>query len=413
VTPRAAGGATAAPPAWRGARLARGLALALGAVLLVLLAASIVFGIIFVGDGTMATAPVSDFTAFWVAGRMALAGQAAEAYDRATFVAAASALMGQPPAPGLGWLNPPSLLLLLGPLALLPYRWAWLAWFVLCVVVLGWAVHRVLPRPGAVMAVLLAPAAVLCAALGQNGFLTAALLGLAMLWLDRRPLAAGICIGLLTFKPQFGLVLPLLLLASRRWVVFAAAGGATLALVAAAAAAFGIEAWRAFLLSLPANAGHSLIAAPDALYFHQSIHAALRAAGLPAVAAWAAHAAAGAVALAIAWRCWRAGDGPGEARAVATFAACMLITPYGFMYDQVLLGVAAAFLARAAARGPRLPGEVPLAMIACLVPGVAFVAYVPIAAPAAWMLMLALALRRASAERHPPDQNRSPPSANR
>ena len=52
---------------------------------------------------------------------------------------------------------------------------------------------------------------------GQNGFLTAALLGGALLLLDRRPWLAGVLIGLLAYKPQFGVLIPIALLAGRRW----------------------------------------------------------------------------------------------------------------------------------------------------------------------------------------------------
>ena len=50
---------------------------------------------------------------------------------------------------------------------------------------------------------------------GQNGFLNAALLGAALLALDRRPVVAGILFGLLSYKPHLGLLVPLALLAGR------------------------------------------------------------------------------------------------------------------------------------------------------------------------------------------------------
>ena len=52
---------------------------------------------------------------------------------------------------------------------------------------------------------------------GQNGFLTAALLGGALVVLDRRPILAGILIGLLVYKPQYGLMIPIVLAVSGRW----------------------------------------------------------------------------------------------------------------------------------------------------------------------------------------------------
>ena len=38
-------------------------------------------------------------------------------------------------------------------------------------------------------------------------------------WLDRRPVAAGVLIGLLTLKPQLGILFPVMLIASARWRV--------------------------------------------------------------------------------------------------------------------------------------------------------------------------------------------------
>ena len=58
---------------------------------------------------------------------------------------------------------------------------------------------------------------------GQNGFLTAALLGGALVVLERRPIMAGFMLGLLVYKPQYGLLLPLVLAVSGRWKCFASA----------------------------------------------------------------------------------------------------------------------------------------------------------------------------------------------
>ena len=84
---------------------------------------------------------------------------------------------------------------------------------------------------------------------GHNGFLTAALFGAALVTLDRRPIVAGILFGLLAYKPQFGVLIPLVLIASGRWRCFAAAA-ATVALFALATTlAFGADVWDAFLAS--------------------------------------------------------------------------------------------------------------------------------------------------------------------
>ena len=84
---------------------------------------------------------------------------------------------------------------------------------------------------------------------GQNGFLTAALIGGALVMLDRRPLLAGVLFGLLAYKPQFGLMVPLVLAVSGRWRCFAAAAATVALLALATTAAFGPQIWHAFLNS--------------------------------------------------------------------------------------------------------------------------------------------------------------------
>lgn len=74
-------------------------------------------------------------------------------------------------------------------------------------------------QPGA------APARLVNILNGQNGFLSAALLLGGTWWIDRRPVAAGILFGLLTFKPQFGTLLPFVPIALAAWRVIASVGG--------------------------------------------------------------------------------------------------------------------------------------------------------------------------------------------
>src|SRR4029077_20364009 len=67
------------------------------------------------------------------------------------------------------------------------------------------------------------PAVLINVGHGHNGFLTAALLGGGLVVLDRRPLPAGILFGLMAYKPQFGLMIPIALAAGGYWRSFAAA----------------------------------------------------------------------------------------------------------------------------------------------------------------------------------------------
>ncbi len=91
------------------------------------------------------------------------------------------------------------------------------------------------------------PAVLLNVGQGQNGFLTAALLGGALVVLDRRPILAGILFGLLVYKPQYGLMLPIVLGVSGRWKCFGAAAATVVILTIATTLTFGASVWGAFL----------------------------------------------------------------------------------------------------------------------------------------------------------------------
>lgn len=220
----------------------------------------LVFGILFTGQ----TPHRVDFIAFQAAGRLALAGEAAAAYDWDRLREVQAAILGVAPdsMPGyLGWLNPPHFFFAVAPFAPLSYAWAWAAWSLACVLVLGFAVRAVSPGAAALVAAFCTPSVLISLGVGQNGALVAALIAWTLLLLDRRPVLAGIALGLLTIKPQFGLIFPLLLALTGRWRVFSAAATTVLALVALSWAAFGAESWQAFLPTVSGTAGRYL--APD------------------------------------------------------------------------------------------------------------------------------------------------------
>src|SRR4029077_16687910 len=83
------------------------------------------------------------------------------------------------------------------------------------------------------------PAAIWNVTAGQNGFLTAALIGGTLGLLERHPALAGICLGVLTYKPQFGLLFPIVLIADRRWLTIAVATLTAIVLAALSWLVFG------------------------------------------------------------------------------------------------------------------------------------------------------------------------------
>lgn len=354
--------------------------------------------ILLTGTVLRSQAPMpADVLAFLAAARLAATGQAAMAYDWTTFAQAQAAILGvgtDAIGGALGWLNPPHFFFVVLPLAPLGYGWAWLMWSMAGVLLLAAAAWVVLPRGPAVLAVLAAPSVMLSISVGQNGLLTAALFGLTFALMDRRPWLAGLALGLLTMKPQFGLLLPVLLVLTRRWRVFAGAAATAVLTMGLAWAAFGSEAWLAFMPSLSGNASRMLVEMVSPRL--QSVYAFLMRLTGQREIAMTGHAVVALVAAGVTLRLWlRRPEAAEESRAAAAIAASYLITPYVWGYDTPAIPVAALFLVRAALREGWLAGEKVTLILACLLPTALILWEFPLVAPMAWMLLLWSAYRRA------------------
>ena len=188
-----------------------------------------------------------DFLNFWMYGRAAALENPAQWYDAAAYHAALAALLG-PNYPGQNWSYPPSVMLIAAPFGLLSYLHALAAWTALGLAGFLAFARRQCADPLLAAALVFSPAVVFCLISGQSSLVTAMML-VGIFWaLDRRPVVAGILIGLLTIKPQLGLLFPVVLIASGRWRVFVVASVTAVALFAISAALFGTQAWVDFVL---------------------------------------------------------------------------------------------------------------------------------------------------------------------
>jgi len=355
----------------------------------------------------------SDFSDIYAGGSYALDGTAAKAFDPALQHAREQAIFG-PDTPFYGWHYPPFLLFVAAPLALLPYTAALAVWqaatlllyLAMLFVVLGSVPLR--PEPGAatladrklwLLLALAFPAVFVNLTHGHNGFLTAALIGTALAVLDRRPALAGLLFGLLSYKPQFGLLIPLVLLLSGRWRAFGAAALTVLALALATTLAFGVEIWRAFLDSMPFTRG-VLEQGSIGWYKMQSVFAWVRmwGGGVP-LAYLVQGAVAAALALALGWL-WRS-KAAFPLQAAGLIVASILATPYSLDYDFVALAPAIAWLAAHGFARGFAPWEKTALAALWLMPlvarGLAEHTLIPLGAPA-MLLVFGLLIRRAAAE---------------
>ena len=273
-----------------------------------------------------------DFISFWGAGRMALAGHPAAAYDRAALhtvqLGAAHFDGGEMPFPYM-----PAFLLLVSPFALLPFPPAMILWTVVTFAFMMVVLHRLYPASGWIGGAF--PPVFVNAAIGQGAFLMGGLFigGLALL--GKRPFAAGLVLGLLVVKPQLGMLLPVAFIAGRQWSAIAGAASSALAVTLAGLLLFGAAATVAWLHQMPLYVS---IARDGLVGWNKmsSVYAAARSVGAPFELAIGLHLAVASVAAWAVWSVWRSEAGP--ARKIAILAAgTMLASPYLYLYDAVLL----------------------------------------------------------------------------
>jgi alpha-1,2-mannosyltransferase len=290
----------------------------------------------------------SDFVSFYAAGKLALAGTPALAYDHAAHLLAEQQTGLAAGAVYQHFFYPPVYLLLCAPLALLPYYLAYGVFEALTLALFALVMRAVLRERGiGWLAPLLAfPAVWWTLGEGQNSFLTAALLGFFTLLIDTRPVRAGLLLGALCYKPHFGLLAPVALLAGRRWAALASATAAVAVLVGASVLAFGGASWQAYLLALadsrqvyesgqiefsgfitPFGAARLLGWAPATAYALQGVCAVLMA-----------------VLVAVVWR----GRASLAQRAAILLVATLLAIPLALIYDQLVALLAIGWLLREA-----------------------------------------------------------------
>ena len=284
----------------------------------------------------------TDFSQVWIAGQSVLAGHPADPFDPARHAAAQQAVFGQPDA-FYGWHYPPYFLAVAALLALMPYLLALVVWQCSSFAFYLAVMHRILPGGTALLAAAAFPAVFVNVGHGHNGFLTAGLLGGALLCLETQPLLAGALIALVAYKPQFGLVVPVALLAGGYWRTIASATVTLGAMTAETLWAWGLGPWRAFQASLNFTRTVVLEQGNTGWEKIQSTFAAMRMLGGSVGTAYAGQGVVTALTLAALFWQWRRG-GDLRLRAAAVLAAALLTTPYCLDYDLMILGPALAFL---------------------------------------------------------------------
>jgi hypothetical protein len=261
----------------------------------------------------------SDFVNVWAAGDLVLQGKPWLAYDWPAHKAVEDIAVGHGFDGYYGWHYPPMFLFAAAALALVPYAAAYVAWLAVTFPAYAVAIRAIADTRAGYLIAAAFPAVLANAVVGQNGFLTAALLGGALVMLVERPILAGVLIGLLTYKPHLGLLFPIVLIASGHWRAFASASVTALLIAAASLLAFGAQTWLAFFASISHTSQAFLSDGWANFGKLQTAFGLARSLGAPEVAAWMMQ---GALALDVAlvvvliWRS-RAGETVAGARATS------------------------------------------------------------------------------------------------
>ena len=348
----------------------------------------------------------TDFSNVYAAGTYVLGGQPAAPFDPAKQFAREREIFGTA-TQFYGWHYPPFFLGLAAALAAMPYWLSLLVWQGATLILYLLAVRAIVFFPPSPMTggkekmwLLLAlafPAVFINLGQAHNGFLTAALIAAALAQLDRRPILAGVLIGLLAYKPQFGVLIPLVLVASGRWRAFAAAAATVALMTLAVTLAFGSEVWTAFFVSTKFTRAVVLEQGGTGWYKIQSVFSWVRMWGGGIVPAYVAQIVVTlALAASLIWL-WRS-SAAYPLKAAGLLIGSLLATPYSLDYDLMVLAPAIAYLSiDGVARGfdpyqkTVLAGLWIVPLVARSVPQATLI---PLAVPV-MLLALALLLRRA------------------
>lgn len=268
-----------------------------------------------------------DFLSYWAASKLVLTGQASAAYDLHQHHAVE--MIAAPIHGLLPFTYPPPYLFIIAPLALAPYWLSFALWLTITVTVYllaltgKWRTSLAMSHPSVLANCLI----------GQNGFLTTSIFAAGLSIFAKRPFKGGLMLGLIVIKPQLALALPFALMAGRQWRVAAGALLSGSSVLLMAFVVFGANVYTRFYPALQMMAQGVKL---NLWRWNElaSVFAALRYLGVPQWAALGGQIIIGSAVIALMCRAWWRDL---EEREALLAAASVLVSPYIFTYDALLL----------------------------------------------------------------------------
>lgn len=312
-----------------------------------------------------------DFLQFPVAANLIAQGRVSDLYDDQALAAGIRSIAGAGANLDLKYFYGPQVALLFVPIARLPFlaqAEIWVALSLLiyfCCIYLLWKNCPSL-RPHSKLVTLTAIAYPPLFHFFVRGHLSVILLAcftLAYLaFLSRRDWLAGIALGLLVFKPQFLVAIPLVLLAAQAWKAFAGLALSAAAQLAFAVIYFGRAVSRAYFTVLLHSATQpsstELSLSPIQMHSLRSFWVLL----LPwPRAVWIFYLLSSLAVLWLAALIWKS-SAPLNLRFSALILAAVLVNPHLYIYDLLALAPAFLLLADWALSNPQHPSSPALAI---------------------------------------------------
>lgn len=288
--------------------------------------------------------PYWDFSNLWSGSRMALQGQIGFLFDVDQYRATLRAMF-HPDMLNQEWSYPPSILLIGVPISLLPIFWSYVVWTFGTIICLHFAVKSANLPLFAHLAVLAAPSVIVSATFGQNGSLTGALLIGGLMAMRARPVLAGVLFGILTIKPQLGILLPVCIIASFNIRCLISAGLTTIAIALLTGVFFGFDVWPHFFTDTRAIMTEVLqFSFPYPYQINQFTYFVLcRSLGLGLTASYIVQGIATlACIIAVFYLWWPANRVDHLSKVSLTAMMSIMATPYGYSYDTVPFSFALA-----------------------------------------------------------------------
>lgn len=295
-------------------------------------------------------APAQDFMVFYVAARSCLDGNMGLLSDGALFTEALNQRFGawlSHPLELHPWVYPPLFLVMVLPFGLMPFWLSLVLFLAGTFLLLNLALRPYLPRSDqrriCLASLALSPASAFTVAVGQNAFLTTTLLVGGFGLLRRAPVLGGAMLGILAFKPQLWLMVPVALVAARQWKALVSALAAAALLAVASVLLLGVAPWQEWL---------ALLLRPNPQYEHwlkvgrlngQSAYAEAVLLGLSVGVARLTQAAAVLLSAALVWWTFRTSGIRYNLQVAILLTATIVAAPHVSNYDAVMVTVAASF----------------------------------------------------------------------